>query len=118
MSAGVTLSEDGLELTVRVVQPDGRVRQMVVTRAADVGPFDEESIAKVVATASACDRIQPGETRTTRRLTRRLLLHVATGPPTWWLPKLEVTRRSVMVGWLRGLVAVSWRDRPPAPHIR
>ena len=73
MNVAVELSEDGLELTVRVVQPDGNLREMVVTRAPEVGPFDEETIAKVAAAAEEADRIQPGEKRTTRRLTQRAL---------------------------------------------
>ena len=30
------------------------------------------------------------------------------GPPTWWRPKAEVKRYSVMVGWLRAAYVLSW----------
>lgn len=54
--------------------------------------------------------VQAGEKR---RATRHHLAgpwwaytHVNTGPPTWWLPRVRFERYGVMVGWLRGLVAV------------
>lgn len=106
-----TLSEDGLQLTVDVVQADGRLRSLTVTRSPNVGPFTPADVEKVVAAALEADRIMPGEKRTTRRLNDRVMVHVATGPPTWWIPRVEITRRSVMVVWLRGLVAISLRDR-------
>lgn len=35
-------------------------------------------------------------------------VHVNSGPPTWWLPRVDVRRGTVMVGWLRGLLGISW----------
>lgn len=89
------LSADGLELTVEVDQPDGMVRVLTVTRSAQVGPFTGDDIAQVIAGAQRVDRITPGATRLTRRLSRNVMVHIATGPPTWWLPRLEVTRHDV-----------------------
>lgn len=37
-----------------------------------------------------------------------LMVHVNTGPPAWWYPRIRIGRSKVMVGWLRALVAVSW----------
>jgi hypothetical protein len=39
-----------------------------------------------------------------------LYLHAETGPPTWWLPRVDVRRR-FMVGWLRLMIAVKIRSR-------
>lgn len=55
-----------------------------------------------------------GERTSTRRIALprgwRIFVHVNTGPPTWWRPRLEFHRevwtRTVMVGWLRGLIAI------------
>lgn len=75
----------------------------------------------------------PGQHDRARRITVRghaIYLHINTGPPTWWVPRIEVTRkstrpRSLMAGWLRGLIAASWapieHDSPHHPtegHLR
>lgn len=36
-----------------------------------------------------------------------VIVAVNTGPPTWWLPRIKMSRNEAMVGWIRGLVAVS-----------
>lgn len=46
------------------------------------------------------------DTATTRRI-GDWAVTVSTGPPTWWLPRLRIKRRSVTVGWLRLMVRVA-----------
>lgn len=35
-----------------------------------------------------------------------VLVEVNTGPPTWWVPRVSV-KDGLMVGWIRGLIAIS-----------
>lgn len=39
---------------------------------------------------------------------REFTVHTSVGPPTWWMPLVHIRRDHVMVGWLRGMVAVHW----------
>lgn len=103
----VTMSEDRREMTVvnggykatlRSMSPDGFTDENVETaRHYDMKP----------------GRIVDGEVRRVwlrHPFGRPATFSVNTGPPTWWLPKVEITGGHVMVGWLRGLVAIKWGD--------
>jgi hypothetical protein len=54
--------------------------------------------------------MQPGQRTRARRFVTRfgtLYVHVMTGPPTWWLPRVKREKGgALMAGWLRGAVAV------------
>ena len=98
----VEVSDDGREMTIR--PGDGRVLTMHSRDG-----FTPEQIAHAEQTVSL-PNVAEGQVNRVRRFAVggwRFYVHVNTGPPTWWVPHVEVTRRSVMVGWFRGLIAVS-----------
>lgn len=35
-----------------------------------------------------------------------IYLHVGTGPPTWWLPRVKLGVGEAMIGWLRAMTAI------------
>lgn len=41
-------------------------------------------------------------------LGRPFLVHVNTGPPTWWWPRIYIHRNKVAAGWLRVMYGLSW----------
>lgn len=108
MSTVVELSDDRSVMTIRV--DDIR---MVTFRTKDEGGFTDKAVqmARDFDYSNAAE-VQPGQRRVSRL--KRLFgtpvyIHIHTGPPTWWLPRAEVSirKRRFMVGWLRGLVAVA-----------
>lgn len=101
----VRLSPDRRDMVVRA--PSGHRASIRSKR--DGGFTDVE----VEAARHLMPRVmQPGQVD---RMFRRHLwgrtwyLSVNTGPPTWWLPQMMLRPRNLMVGWLRGMVALSWR---------
>lgn len=106
MSNRVFVSDDGMELVIR----DDQGRQATLRSSRPEG-FTEEDIDNAYS-ANLSTNITVGELRRCRRVSilgRVFYLHLNTGPPTWWWPRMQVKRGSVMVGWFRALVAVSWR---------
>jgi hypothetical protein len=105
MGRTVTCSANRKVMTIET--EDGR---LVHLRSARPHGFTHDDMV------AACDvslntTLIPGQVNRARRLRiagRTFLLHANTGPPTWWWPRVELRRGDVMVGWLRGLVAVSW----------
>ena len=51
-----------------------------------------------------------GQRKDVRRL-GWLFIGVLSGPPTWWWPRVAISRRRVLVGWLRRGYEISWRTR-------
>ena len=106
----VELSDDHQTMTVR---NDGTA---VTLRSSRAGGFTEADIAP--RNSRQPPRMMCGQVNRVWRFTtarRDLFMHVNTGPPTWWIPRVEMTSkrgdRTVMVGWLRGMVAVSITTR-------
>lgn len=113
MSAGATLSDDGLTMTV-AVQTAAGVLTATYERDPAAGPFTPEDVALAAQTLEAKAArlaVLPGQSSRTIRLSERVMLHIATGPPTWWLPRVQIHSNEVMVGWLRGLVALWWTGK-------
>lgn len=79
------------------------------------GPPDEATIQSVGASIARQAAARATTSTTVRRKTLPggwdLWVHVNTGPPTWWLPRIKPEKYGLMVGWLRGLVAIA--VRPP-----
>lgn len=112
---GTKLTEGAMTLTVTHQLPDGHVAVCTLNRKAPTAPFSPEDVERAVhdfaAALAECD-VAPGSTDSLRRLPLRgWNLRVQTGPPTWWWPRVSVGRNHVMVGWLRGLVALQRRTR-------
>lgn len=102
----VVLNEDRTLLTIGF--PDGREVHM---RSSRPDGFRDAEIDRALSNFSNTTMV-PGEKRRARLtdLTSGWQLYSAvnTGPPTWWVPRIEISlrKKSVMVGWLRGLVHV------------
>lgn len=106
------------DVTLRV---DVRTRQGVYTSTfswatPELKAEHEQAAIRTACEATAAVIRESGDVRRARAFRTRfgtLFVHVNTGPPTWWLPKVKAGRRTdgtleVMAGWLRALVAVSW----------
>lgn len=109
MSTHVTeLSEDrrtlqirysnGRVVTLRSERPDGFTNDQALRAA---GEF--------LNPASTLTAGQVDRTRLIRIRSYTVLVKVNTGPPTWWLPRVDIGRKSAMAGWLRLLIAASWK---------
>lgn len=98
------VGDDGYHL--HVLTRDGR--QLEVRRSFEAGEFFLADVERLVGVAKRT--VEPGQKNTARRYHLRsdwwLYVHVNTGPPTWWLPRVKPERYGLMVGWIRGLVAV------------
>ncbi len=104
------LSPDRRELTILTETPAG-VSRVVLGRANDVEPFPDDDVQRALAEVPVGLRI-PGQRNTTRRWVTpfgSVYAHLMLGPPTWRLPKVEVKRSGLMVGWLRAAIAVGFR---------
>jgi hypothetical protein len=113
-SPAVTLSADGMVMRV-TRKVAGGTRTATYTRQPGSGPFTDADVQltlRLTPLAEAGAVMIPGQRSWTRRTVTRfgtLWTHVMTGPPTWWLPKLQ--RRwdgTLMAGWLRLAVAVKF----------
>jgi hypothetical protein len=79
-------------------------------RQAGVGPFTDDDVAR--ALTMPLPVLAPGQVNRARRFRLggwAVYVKVNTGPPTWWLPRVHAGDGAVMLGWLRGLVAVAVR---------
>lgn len=117
------VSEGGLCLTSEAVFDDGNVLTMTahwddleVAQA-----HYETAITTFEAKYERMTSREPGDKRRIKVFRTRVgtfFVHVNTGPPTWWLPRLGASRGPreerpqevlhVRAGWLRGCVIVSW----------
>lgn len=103
----VSVSEDRRTMTIRA-----STGKLTTLRSAAQAGFTAEQVD--AAESSDSSHLLPGQINRARRFTvrgRAVFVHVNTGPPAWWLPRLEVDdngeRIEVMVGWLRALAAVT-----------
>lgn len=100
----VTVSDDGHRITI--CTPAGVRTTLHSSRPAGF-TATELRAARTTETPAA---LMPGQINRVRRWrlgTRSIYVHINTGPPTWWRPRVQVTGGQVMAGWLRGLVAVA-----------
>jgi hypothetical protein len=95
----------------RTMQLHGGDGQVVVMHSQRPGGFTD---ADVDAALRARRNTVAGQTNRTLRATvacRDIWLHVNTGPPTWWRPRIIIGwtdwKRELGLGWLRGLVVVA-----------
>jgi hypothetical protein len=105
----LTLSADRMELTIS--QPDGHVATL---RSARRHGFTDDDLDKA-RHYLLNPHLMAGQVDRARRFQicgRTVYVHVNTGPPTWWLPRVRVRRREVMLGWFRALIALSWAAVP------
>lgn len=105
MTNVVRLSPDLMEMTIT-----GDGHRAVLHSASSKG-FSPEVIAKAehYTFNSSMKLDQVNRARRVRWHERTYLLHFNTGSPTWWRPRVEVGSGRIMVGWLRALVALSWK---------
>lgn len=97
------MSADRMTLTVRRRLPQG-VHIATYHRRRDAGPFTDADVENILGSPAPA-QMQPGQHNSTRRLATRygtLWIHVMTGAPTWWLPRLRREKDGTTVaGWLR-----------------
>lgn len=114
----VALSDDCLTLTVVLDEYTA-----TYGRSEEEGPFTAKDIAYVIErTPQILARQREGGFSSGRKFVKRhrlprgwqVWVHVNTGPPTWWFPRVSL-RKGIMVGWLRGLVAVHIDRQKPRP---
>lgn len=107
MSNRVTVSDDGMEMTIRTGD------HIATARSARAGGFTAEDIENARSFQINSKMIDGQANRVRRfRIGRRALyVHVNTGPPTWWYPRAEFRSGKAMAGWFRILVAISWERR-------
>lgn len=112
MSAGnrVELSDDRMELVI--TSPEGH---RAFLRSARPGGFAEADVENAYGFKfnSSLEENQVNRARRFSLGSRVVYVHCNVGPPTWWLPRVELRRNKLMVGWLRVLVAISWNARLP-----
>lgn len=101
----VNVSDDRMEMVI-----SGEAGHTATMRSARREGFTDQDVAN-----ARCYPLRPnmvdGQVNRARRFqlgNRVVYVHVNTGPPSWWLPRVRVKRREVMFGWLRGLVAFSF----------
>jgi hypothetical protein len=104
------LSKDRRTLTIKRRTPAG-ILTSTFSRAAQTPPFTDADVENALSGVPAASRtMQPGQRTRARRFVTRsgtLYVHVMTGPPTWWLPRVKRGKDgALMAGWLRGAVAV------------
>lgn len=96
-----------------VYSPDGR--KATFESSSDTG-FTDEQLTTMLADVARPNGMVPGQRNRVRRYRFgpvQVFLHVNTGPPTWWLPRVQVSRTkdspgvTVMTGWLHCLVAAT-----------
>lgn len=118
------VSDDGLELTCRWTAPAEPGRTSLTLTS--IFGWGDREVAEAYYEAAKRNFEQkiaqqvtllPGERRDARvfRLSRgALYVHVNTGPPTWWLPRLGMGRHRngdlyLRGGWLRKAIELAWR---------
>jgi hypothetical protein len=114
-NAAYWLSDDGMTLIVTRRTPAG-IATATYERRHDAGPFTDADVDSALSAQPAATRtMQPGQRNKTRRFVTRfgtLWLHVMTGPPTWWWPRLAREKDgALMAGWLRRGAAVKFDRR-------
>lgn len=100
----VTVSDDGHRITI--CTPAGVRTTLHSARPAG---FTAAELHAARATENPATLL-PGQINRVRRWrlgTRSVYLHINTGPPTWWRPRVQVTGGQVMLGWLHALIAVA-----------
>jgi hypothetical protein len=105
MTNQLTLSDDRKVLTIT----DGRTTATLHSARPEGFIADDLLRAETMPLNTSMVEGQVNTARRIKAFGRTWYVAVNTGPPTWWLPKVRITHREVMVGWLRGLVALSWR---------
>jgi hypothetical protein len=102
------LSDDRIEL---LITDGARVAMM---RSARPGGFTAEDLDQVKDFKFLVD---DGQSNTAWRFFIAgfaIDVVVCTGPPTWWWPRVRLTK-GVMVGWFRGMIAIRiHRERRPS----
>ena len=111
-AAASWLSDDGMTLVTKRWTPAG-ILTSTFNRLPDAGPFTDADVENALSAQPAAARtMQPGQRNQARRIVTRfgtLWLHVMTGPPTWWWPRLKREKDgTLMAGWLRLAVAVKF----------
>ena len=108
----VTLSPDRMEATIHA---DNGVVYRLRSRREE--GFNEDNLnAMLTFQYGPAPTMEPGQ-RKVARLKRVFgvpyVVTVMSGPPTWWLPKVDVSvhHKGVMVGWLRRAVSVQLSSR-------
>ena len=99
----VSVSGDRMEMTIR--SSAGQRATLRSQRPGGFTPHDVDNARDYHFHTGVPHQIN----RTWRRaIGRRVVyLHLNLGPPTWWLPRIQL-RHKVAAGWLRALVALSW----------
>jgi hypothetical protein len=105
------LSEDRMTLAVTWRAPAG-VQTVTYHRDHKAGPFTDTDVIHALSFVPppGAERMQAGQRNISRRIPARfgtVWTHIATGPPTWWLPRVKRDKDGAfMAGWLRLAVAV------------
>ena len=117
-AATAQLLDDGLTLVIRRRVPAGALTA-TYHRTPGAGPFTRTDVAGLLA-APPSATMRPGQRNTARRYVTRTgtwWVHVMTGPPTWWAPRLKREKDgTIMTGWFRRAIAVKWD--PPGTRGR
>ena len=113
--AACWLSDDGMTLVIKRRTPGG-IQTATYGRSPGTGPFTGANVDYLLSEQRAVARTMlPGQRNKTRRFVTRfgtLWLHVMTGPPTWWRPRVKREKDgTLMVGWLRLAAAVKFDRR-------
>lgn len=101
------LSNDRMELKIH--GPGGRLATLRSRRADGFNDADLDNARAYQFNIS----LERGQVNTARRFrigSKAVYLHKGTGPPTWWFPRVRISRGEVMVGWLRGMVALAVKE--------
>lgn len=101
------LSDD--RKTLRIRYQDGRTVTLQSERPNGFTTSEALRAGDGFATANKLKAGQVNRARLVRVRGYVVLLKVNTGPPTWWMPRIELRRDQAMVGWFRGLLAASWK---------
>lgn len=106
----VVVSEDGR--TAVVTNPDHPGWKMQIRSRRPEG-FQPQDLWNAQDTEQRAV-MEPGQKTVSRRKVVGpwvVYVHLLTGPPTWWLPLVSFKRpggqRRLLVGWLRGAVAIA-----------
>ena len=101
----VTVSYDRRHMEIR--GPKGQLATLRSGRPSGFTDADVERAESVFRFSETLTKEQVNRTHRIPLGNRAVYIHVNTGPPTWWLPRMDWRDGSLMVGWLRGLVALS-----------
>lgn len=107
MSYASELSDDRRKLRIRY--HDGRT---VTLHSERPEGFTDSQALRAGNEFQRADRLVAGQVNRTRRVRigrHAVLVKLNTGPPTWWLPRVEIGPNKAMLGWLQVLIAASWR---------